>query len=469
MQARISSDPEAPHLTPSDLFTKKALDVDLALLCFCPSSPSLEKYKVENIEERLFLHIHPSHTFYALLNGVRFIVICEVYGGPVAVSVVEELAFYGVKSVIGLGFVGSLLSTLKQGDMVIVERALTEPGTTPFYSLEEYLSPDQFLLDYFLQTSPSPGRVTSWTTNAIYREYTEDIQEALSQGCQVVNMDTSHLYASCGKLGIKCVYLAAISDGLEKDTQDLSFLSQGADLLTNLCSLVYDNLDYLCLFLGCAQMMDEISICPSHNLEHLFKVFQHCKQALLLEELEGGKKRLCNYASILHDIDDGKFFSTRDYANARRLLSRLPEEQIEEVVRMISLVSSSVNGDSMPEDCIEKPYMLYPRHADRLEAIGAVGVYRCYRYCKTTNMPMFTPDTPKAKDEEDLWQNVATEERYKAYKGKSASMIDHYYDKLLRLGLFETKNTYLQRIKKDRIDIMVRVVMNFAQKGYVEE
>jgi uridine phosphorylase/HD superfamily phosphodiesterase len=456
----------APHLTPASLFAKKTLDVDQALVCFCPSSPSLEKYKIANIEERLFLHIHPSHTFYALLNGVRFIVICEVYGGPVAVSVVEELAFYGVKSVIGLGFVGSLDAILKQGQLVIVERALTEPGTTPAYSEEEYLSPDQFLLDYFLQTSPSPSRVTSWTTNAIYREYSHNIEEALLKGCHVVNMDTSHLYASCKKLGIKCVYLATVSDGLEKETQDLSSLAQGADLLTKLCSLVYDNLDYLSLFLGCARIMDEINICPSHNLEHLFKVFLHCKRAL---ETENTEERLCNYAAILHDIDDGKFFSTQNYANARKLLSRLPEEKIEEVVKMVSWVSSSVNGDSVPEECLEKPYMLYPRHADRLEAIGAVGVLRCYRYCKTTNMPMFTPDTPKAKDEEDLWQNIATEERYKAYKGKSASMIDHYYDKLLRLGLFETSNPYLKRIKKDRIDIMVRVVMNFAQKGYVEE
>nr|WIL03749.1 purine phosphorylase [Cedratvirus plubellavi] len=458
--------PATPHLTPASLFTKKTLDVDLALLCFCPSSPSLEKYKVANIEERLFLHVHPSHTFYALLNGVRFIVICEVYGGPVGVSVVEELAFYGVKTIIGLGFVGSLLPTLKQGELVIIERALSEPGTTPCYSSEEYLSPEQFLLDYFLQTSPSPGRVTSWTTNAIYREYTEDIQKALAQGCQVVNMDTSHLYASCKKLGMKCIYLAAVSDGLEKSTQDLSSLAQGGDLLTNLCSLVYNNLDYISLFLGCAQIMDEVAVCPSHNLEHLFKVFLHCRKALEVENME---RRLCNYASILHDMDDGKFFSTQDYANARRLLSRLPEEQIEEVVKMISWVSSSVNGDSVPEECIEKPWMLYPRHADRLEAIGAIGVWRCYRYCKTANMPMFTLDTPKAKDEEDLWQNLATEGRYKAYKGKSASMIDHYYDKLLRLGLFETKNVYLERTKKDRIDIMVRVVMDFARKGYVEE
>lgn len=450
-----------PHLTPASLFTKKNLDVDLALLCFCPSSPSLERYKVANIEERLFLHVHPSHTFYALLNGVRFMVITEVYGGPVGVSVVEELAFYGVKNVIGLGFVGCLDASFKLGDLVLVDKAPTEPGTTSAYSAEEHLYPDEFMERYF---TDKVEKVTCWTTNALYREYSEDVQKALLQGCQVVNMDTSHLYASCSKLGLRCVYLATVSDSVDC-TKDLSSMCEGRDLQEKLCSLLYNNLDYLVLFLGCARIMDEVAICPSHNLDHLYKVFQHCRQAL---EEEGVERRLCNYAAILHDIDDGKFFSTQSYTNAKRLLHRLSQEDVDEVIKMISLVSSSVNGDHVPEECKEKPWLLYPRHADRLEAIGQVGVWRCYRYCKTINLPLFTSDTLKAKNEEDLWQNVATEERYKAYKGKSASMIDHYYDKLLRLGLFETSNAYLQKIKQERIGIMVKVVMNFASTGKVD-
>lgn len=52
----------------------------------------------------------------------------------------------------------------------------------------------------------------SWTTNAFYREYPKDIEIAKTKGCSVINMNTSHLYAACQILGIKCEYYAIVSD-----------------------------------------------------------------------------------------------------------------------------------------------------------------------------------------------------------------------------------------------------------------
>ena len=51
---------------------------------------------------------------------------------------------------------------------------------------------------------------------------------------------------------------------------------------------------------------------------------------------------------------------------------------------MVSLVSSSKNGDRIPEDAINNEWLLYPRYADRLEAIGIIGIERCYQYALTS-------------------------------------------------------------------------------------
>ena len=54
------------------------------------------------------------------------------------------------------------------------------------------------------------------------------------------------------------------------------------------------------------------------------------------------------------------------------------KQVIDEAVLMISYVSASGNGNSVPQECIERPYLLWPRFSDRLEAIGTIGMVRCF-------------------------------------------------------------------------------------------
>lgn len=93
---------------------------------------------------------------------------------------------------------------------------MTEPGTTPHYSKEEYILPGVMLQ---LSTSDITP-VCVWTSNALYREYPENIRAAKIKGCLVVNMDTSHLYAACNDLGIMCEYYAVVSDVLNDGSKD---------------------------------------------------------------------------------------------------------------------------------------------------------------------------------------------------------------------------------------------------------
>ena len=55
-----------------------------------------------------------------------------------------------------------------------------------------------------------------------------------------------------------------------------------------------------------------------------------------------------------------------------------PQEVIKEVHEIISYVSASDNGNTIPKRAKKHPELLWVRMADRLEAIGAIGAVRCY-------------------------------------------------------------------------------------------
>lgn len=204
-----------PYITPKKLLGDKSLPIKckLAFICYCPLPSFFTQYDIKlELKDRYFIHIHNLHVTFCQYNNVNFIVVSEVYGGPVSVTTVEELKYYGIDTIIGLGFVGSLKSELPTGTIINGVKALTEEGASRHYTNELYVTPN---LD---MNVPNTLPECIWTTNALYQEYDEDVQKALSLGCSVVNMDTSHLYASCIKYKILCNYFAVVTDVIEHTT-----------------------------------------------------------------------------------------------------------------------------------------------------------------------------------------------------------------------------------------------------------
>lgn len=197
----------------------------------------------------------------------------------------------------------------------------------------------------------------------------------------------------------------------------------------------------------------------THGYIHAMKVESHAMHAMAKENLTNHQQKLVCVAALLHDVDDRKYFKSTNYANARNLLANLASDKdIEAIVKMIDLVSASKNKNNIPNDI--PPWMLIPRWAVRLESIGVEGIRRCLEYAKRINRPMCTNKTPRAHTEEELWK-IATPERYQAYSGKSESMIDHFYDKLLQVGTLVTNNIYLQNEASKRRKTMVNFCLNF--------
>ena len=228
------------------------------------------------------------------------------------------------------------------------------------------------------------------------------------------------------------------------------------------------NLERLCIKL--AYFLENQNVCDSHGLRHMIRVMILCKFACEADlNLNERQKHLICCAGLLHDVDDKKLFpDSINYANLRRLMKSYPKKDVDLVVEMVSYVSSSENGDTIPKNAIENPWLLYPRHADRIEAIGKVGMIRCYQYNNKPGYKLFTAETKRALNKDDLWNNIATVERYNSYKGNSASMIDHFYDKMLRAGMFQTENTFLDDKRKDKLEPMVEFILKFGTTGKID-
>ena len=218
-------------------------------------------------------------------------------------------------------------------------------------------------------------------------------------------------------------------------------------------------------------------------------------------------------AALLHDVDDHKYFprpspgpapsdtcpspsdthpSPESYQNARAILASLGAamdaaetqktvaimiEEIQEfVITMIDLVSCSTHGNSVPAYIVEGClfHYLIPRWSDRLEAVGTIGVIRCYQYNMAKNQPLHSPSSPRAVSTEDVWR-LATPDMLEAYisrGGTSSDMISHYYDKLLHIACppkHLVHNSYLEAQAEEGVAPLIEICVRFGQTGVVDE
>ena len=113
-----------------------------------------------------------------------------------------------------------------------------------------------------------------------------------------------------------------------------------------------------------------------HDAEHTLRVYHN---AMRIAETEPGCDReITALAALLHDADDHKLFMTENNANARSFLVKhsVPEDEIERICRVINSVSFSRNQGRRP-DTIEGKIV---QDADRLDAMGAIGIARTFAY-----------------------------------------------------------------------------------------
>ena len=112
-----------------------------------------------------------------------------------------------------------------------------------------------------------------------------------------------------------------------------------------------------------------------HGADHTLRVYRN---AMAIAEGEICDPSIVALAALLHDADDHKLFQTENNANARAFLKEqgVPEETAERICEAVNSVSFSRNRGRRPETIEGK----IVQDADRLDAIGAIGIARTFAY-----------------------------------------------------------------------------------------
>ena len=113
-----------------------------------------------------------------------------------------------------------------------------------------------------------------------------------------------------------------------------------------------------------------------HDAAHTMRVY-HNAVAIAKEE-PACDMEIVSLAALLHDADDHKLFRTENNANARSFLESqgVSPEKTEQICRAINSVSFSQNRGKRPDTAEGK----IVQDADRLDAIGAVGIARTFAF-----------------------------------------------------------------------------------------
>ena len=189
-----------------------------------------------------------------------------------------------------------------------------------------------------------------------------------------------------------------------------------------------------------------------HDWQHIDRVW---KMALHILDKEGKGDRLTiELAALLHDISDPKFNGgdhEKGVRMAREVLESLglDRERREHVQTIIQHVSFK---GGFPQDAIQSIEFQIVQDADRLDAMGAVGIARAFNYGGFKNRPIHDPSMPL--------QEYADPS---AYHRSDAPTINHFYEKLLKLK--DRMNTHTgKRIARERHDFMLLFLDTFYRE-----
>ncbi len=113
-----------------------------------------------------------------------------------------------------------------------------------------------------------------------------------------------------------------------------------------------------------------------HGADHTLRVYANAMR--LAKQVPACDPAICALAALLHDADDHKLFRTENNANARAFLQAngVSEEETDYICRVIESVSFSKNKGRRPDT----PEGEVVQDADRLDAIGAIGIARTFAY-----------------------------------------------------------------------------------------
>ena len=168
----------------------------------------------------------------------------------------------------------------------------------------------------------------------------------------------------------------------------------------------------------CTQLVRDIydNMDASHDFQHIERVLKNA-EAILQTEPEAHAETV-RLAVLLHDVSDAKYTETKEAEERILNALDLTEEERNHIRNVIASVSFN-GGNELEAKTIEAKIV---RDADRLDAIGAVGIARTFAYGGAKGRKLYD-------DAEEARSEMSVEE----YRTKSTASVTHFYEKLLLL------------------------------------
>lgn len=187
-----------------------------------------------------------------------------------------------------------------------------------------------------------------------------------------------------------------------------------------------------------------------HDWWHIHRVWQLARHIGAKEQVD---MLVVELGALLHDIADSKFHNGDESIGpekARIFLQSIetPEPVTRHVVNIIQHISFK-GGNHLQE--FQSPELAVVQDADRLDALGAIGIARTFNYGGFKNRPLYDPEiSPNLQ---------MTKEQYKQSLGPT---INHFYEKLLLLkdrmntatgkALAEERHQFMEQFLKQFYD-----------------
>ena len=185
-----------------------------------------------------------------------------------------------------------------------------------------------------------------------------------------------------------------------------------------------------------------------HDWFHIERVY---KNALLIAEGVDCDLIVVKLGALLHDIADSKFHGGDETIGPKTARTFLESQNVSEdiILHVIAIIENiSFKGGNFEKKFNSKELEIV-QYADRLDAIGAIGIARTFNYAGFKNRPLYNPNIQPN-------MNMNKEE----YKNSESPTLNHFYEKLLLLK--DKMNTETgKKIAQKRHDFMVTFLSQF--------
>ena len=176
---------------------------------------------------------------------------------------------------------------------------------------------------------------------------------------------------------------------------------------------------------------------PAHDFEHVMRVYSNAKK---ISKEEKANQKLVLSAALLHDIvsypksSKRSKFSSIDSAKKSKLILKKYDFTTEEIIIVFdAIVDHSFSQNKIPQTLEGKIL----QDADRLDALGSIGIARVFATSGSLNRPFYNIDDPfcaKRNPDDNLWA------------------VDHFFNKLLKLEfMMNTKSGKIEAKQRTKV------------------